>query len=145
MGDVYGNIGFFEIGPEGMQKKPLFLVKTTEEGMGIGNICFNKKEKFMLASTDKKFVILNYIERLEELVGEPVEVKEYLNEHYGKIPASREVLKTYKDVTRFEPNVVQNKPSGPKKIVKFYRKSKDGAKSKNIVVIKKRLNRSQAD
>jgi hypothetical protein len=41
MGDVYGNLGFFEIGPDDLKKKPLFLIKTREENMGIGNICFS--------------------------------------------------------------------------------------------------------
>lgn len=61
-------------------------------------------------------------------MGEFVEIKDYLNEHYGKIPSSREILKTYKDIRRNDINTdeIQDKSQGPKKILTIYRKGKDG-------------------
>jgi len=127
MGDAFGQISIWELSDKKLREAPLCLLKNDDSGLTIGSLEFDPKGQFLLASTDKKFLICAVFDKdLEELLGPRLSVDQFLLDNYGSTrPGTREHLRTYKDLAPKAKPVIEAQPiPEPQKQVKHFKKGK---------------------
>src|SRR3990167_2271362 len=111
MGDAFGQISVWEVGEKKHREAPIVFLKSDDSGMTVENLEFDHSGRYMIGSTDKKFIlVVCFGKEFEDNLGTKVSSSRYVEDHYGSSRAgAKEVMKTYKDLIK----VKTLAPTGP--------------------------------